>query len=55
VLELAQVYQIALPEWIKPGKAEINEPLKETIEKGVERFKNEGGRMVHNLNIQAGD
>jgi hypothetical protein len=48
VLELSQVHNIALPDWMlpdrmKPGKTQSDE--KETTEDAVDLFKNEGGRM----------
>ena len=50
LLELAQAHQIALPDWMLPdrmklGKTQTNEPVEETTEYFVNRFDNEGGRM----------
>ena len=47
VLKLAQVHNITLPDWMKPGKTQGIE--KETTEDAVGRFDNEGGRMSHKL------
>lgn len=49
ILKLAQVHDIALPDWMipdwmKPGKTQDNEPMEETIESALNRFENEGGR-----------
>lgn len=50
-LELAQLYNIALPDWMlpdrmKPDKTPADEPMEETTEHAVNRFENEGGRNV---------
>lgn len=51
ILDLAQLYNIALPDWMlpdrmKPGKTPSTERIEETIENELNRFENEGGRNV---------
>ena len=49
MLALAQLYNIALPDWmlpdrVKPAQTPCNAPMEETEESAVNRFENEGGR-----------
>jgi len=59
MIELAQVHNIALPDWMlpdhmKPGKTQDHEQVKETMEESINRFENEGGRMYsEKLALQA--
>src|SRR5512146_762273 len=49
LLDLAQLYNIALPNWMlpdrmKPAQTPLNEPMEEAEESAINRFENEGGQ-----------
>jgi len=53
LLERAEVHNIFLPDWMKPGKTTDDKDTKETFEYAINRFENEGGRIAtENWNIR---